>query len=32
MAKNQKQKKDSLITLTKKYTNNHDECVKFFSK
>lgn len=31
MAKNQKQKKDSLIMLTKKYANNHDECVKFFS-
>lgn len=32
MAKNQKPKKDSLITLTRKYANNHDECVKFFFK
>lgn len=32
MAKNQKQKKDSLITLTRKYANNHNECVKFFFK
>jgi hypothetical protein len=30
MAKNQKPKKDSLITLTRKYANNHNECVKFF--
>ena len=30
MARNQKPKKDSLITLTRKYANNHDECVKFF--
>lgn len=26
------QKKDSLITLTRKYANNHDECVKSFFK
>ena len=32
MARNQKPKKDSLITLTKKYANNHDECVKYFFK
>lgn len=32
MAKNQKPKKDSLITLTRKYANNHNECVKFFFK
>ena len=32
MAKNQKPKKDSLIPLTRKYANNHDECVKFFFK
>ena len=32
MARNQKQKKDSLITLTRKYANNHDECVKYFFK
>ena len=32
MARNQKSKKDSLITLTRKYANNHDECVKFFFK
>lgn len=32
MAKNQKPKKDSLITLTRKYANNHDECVKYFFK
>lgn len=29
MAKNQKPKKDS---LTRKYANNHNECVKFFFK
>lgn len=32
MARNQKPKKDSLITLTRKYANNLDECVKFFFK
>ena len=32
MARNQKPKKDSLITLTRKYANNHDECVKYFFK
>lgn len=32
MARNQKQKKDSLITLTRKYANNHNECVKIFLK
>ena len=30
MSKNWKPRKNSLITLTKKYANNHDECFQFF--
>lgn len=30
MAKNLKPRKDSLVALTRKYANNHDECVRFF--